>query len=152
MLVEGVGAGHGPERLVGAEGLQADGAILPLVRAARRHLWQALQGGLAGGDHVDALAQMEIMPIARYPSGRHDTFKFQVNPLRSVVRAMLCTACPDDLICFSRFSTLFCLPFIRYPKVQLFSRGTVTLYMFFEPLHGLARLKKFNVSIAFSYY
>ena len=45
VLVEGVGAWHRHERLVGAEGLQADSAVLPLARAARRHLRQALQGG-----------------------------------------------------------------------------------------------------------
>ena len=48
VLVEGVGAWHrhdSHERLVGAEGLQEDSAVLPLARAARRHLRQALQGG-----------------------------------------------------------------------------------------------------------
>jgi hypothetical protein len=74
VLVEGVGAGHRPEFLVGAEGLQADGAVLPLARAARRHLRQALQGGLAGPSTLAAavmagLGQQIVILIVIVQSG-----------------------------------------------------------------------------------
>jgi len=53
VLVEGVGAGHRPHRLVGAEVLQADGALL--TRATTRHLLEA-QDGLASGTDARTLA------------------------------------------------------------------------------------------------
>jgi hypothetical protein len=51
VLVEGVGVGHRPKRLLvlGDEVLQADGALVPRARAAR-HLPQPQYGLISGGD------------------------------------------------------------------------------------------------------
>ena len=59
MAVEGVGAGHRSQRLLGGEVLQADGALLPLA-GATRHL---RQDGLAGGGDTSTLAAAMIIGV-----------------------------------------------------------------------------------------